>query len=165
MKIYQGIAYLNFEYELIIDEKLVKIPFKGGRRYPNYYPGTYATDDKVIQQALENSKHYNTLFKLIQVDDKVLEKGETSVSLDERLVKLEKENKEWMRKYSELEAAYNALKSEPIPPEVKEIPDITNAQQAKEYLISIGEDPEKLKNKMLILNSAKKNKITFPDWK
>lgn len=165
-KTYQGIGYLNFVFEMVVDRNLVKIPFTGGRRAPNYLPGMFTTDDKDIQNALEKNKDYNKLYKLVEVDGKVLSKGAPSYTLDERLVKLENENKEWQKKYSELEAEYRALKEDKISEgETKEVPDIVNAQQAKEYLIKNGVDGEKLKNKMLILNSAKKLNITFPDWK
>lgn len=165
-KTYQSIAYLNFEFELIIDEKLVKVPFTGGRRSPDFFPGRFITSDKNLQKALEGNDANNSLYKLVEVDGKILQKGAPKYSLDERLVKLENENKEWQRKYSELLAEYNVLKEEPIPGDgLKEVPDITNAQQAKEYLVSLGADPEKMKNKMLIQNRAKKLKVTFPDWK
>jgi len=166
MKIYQALGYLNFEFELLIDGKPVKAPFTGGRRYPSYYAGRFATDDKELQKHLEANKAYNKLYKLVEVDGKVLEDGQPSYSLDERLVKLENENKEWQKKYSELQAEYNILKAKPIPENgATEVQDVTNAQQAKEYLVSVGADPEKLKNKMLIQNTAKKLNVIFPDWK
>lgn len=167
IKTYQCIGNLGYIFQLPINETLMDIRFVGGRRYPNIEPGKFSTDDKDIQKALENNPNYDVTYNLVQVGEKVLAKGEPVISLDERLVKLETENKAYQKEVSELKAELKALTDAPEPDNgIKEVFDVVNAQQAKEYIVKhFGHDPQKLNKKMIIMNAAKKYKVTFPDWK
>ncbi len=166
LKIYEVIGYLNLSKELKIEDEFTTVNFIGGTRYPQR-SGRYATEDKKIQKALESSPLFKNEYRLVQVGDKVLTEEEQVKPVDERVVELEKQNEELQKRVSELNAELKALKeSGEKQDEYKEIPDITNGQQAKDYIVkTYNHDADKLKNKMLILQAAKKYKLIFPDWK
>lgn len=160
-KTYQAIGWISIKKEIVINGKHIKILFTGGKRHPKKVFGTYQTDDKAIQKALESDPQFNKDYRLMGKKTPV----EQNPSADEAIAFLKKENERLQRENSELKAEINLMKK-PEEEKVRLVEGVTNAQQAKDYLVKeFGHDPEKLKNKMLIMNASKKYKVAFPDWK
>lgn len=165
LKVYEVQGYLNLQKEIEVDGKIVAVNFTGGHRYP-HKSGTYATDDKKIQKALEARPEFKVEYKLVQVGNKKLNKSEQTTSINERVMELEKENERLQKLVSELNAQLQTKSDTEKPKELKIVHDVVNAQQAKEYLVKeFNHNPDKLKNKMIILQAAKKYSVSFPDWK
>jgi len=165
LKVYKVQGYLNLLKEIEVGDKIVAVNFTGGHRYP-HKSGTYATKDKEIQKALESRPEFKSEYILVQVGEKKLTKDEQTKPISERVVELQKENERLQKQVSELNAQLQIKNAVPVPKEVKAIPDVVNAQQAKDYIVKeFNHNPDKLKNKMIILQAAKKYNISFPDWK
>jgi hypothetical protein len=164
-KIYEVIGYIGLNKQIKVGEGYKEVNFTGGTLYPRRM-GRYATDDKEIQKALESAPEFGSEYKLVQAGSKVFDDSLPSQSNMEQVEMLKAKNQELMREVSELRAELKKLSKEDIPVPPKEVPGIVNGQQAKEYIVdTFGVEADKLKNKMLILNAAKKYNVTFPDWK
>jgi len=139
-----------------IGEKSKEILFVGGRRYPQRSPGTFTTDDKEIQKALEEDKRFNVSYKLMENElPKPPTETERISKLEQENTDLRKENKELQEKLEKLEGKKDEIS----------VPEVMNAQQAREYLVkNFEQDPAKLKNKLAITAAAKKLNVVFPDW-
>lgn len=116
--------------------------------------GQYTTDDSAVQQALERRSDFAQRFKIIwsqptgqEEDNKVLEDLEELKKISPKLP-IEEEKKLSESTFDE------------------ELPLVTNAQKAKEYLLKHvpGTTYSKVQNKAMILAVAEANKISFPNW-
>jgi exosome complex RNA-binding protein Csl4 len=164
-KVYEAVGYINLNKEIAVDGEYKEIYFTGGTLYPRRM-GRYATDDKAIQKALESAPEFGIEYKLVQAGSKVFNKVQPNQSNAEQLEMLKIKNQELMREVSELRAELKNYTKEKVSAPPTEVPGIVNGQQAKEYIVdTFGVEADKLKNKMLIQNAAKKYNVTFPDWK
>lgn len=84
-KVYQTIGFLNVNHQLAVGGDQKTIAFTGGQRYPKITFGQYVTEDKSVQRALEADSQFNILFKLIKVDNVLLDKGKPVMNLQEQL--------------------------------------------------------------------------------
>lgn len=162
-KIYECIGYLKLSLTINVGDESKNIEFTGGGNYPKPSNGRYVTENKKIQDVLEESENFGNWYKLVYVDNVSLEPEVKKPSAEEQLEQLKKENE---RLSSEL------MKTEKPKEEEKErnfkvVTEVYNAQQAKEYLIN--EYPEEfatknLPNKVTILKRAAEKGISFVDW-
>ena len=165
-KIYEAIGYLNISKQIFVDGKAIDIYFSRGMKNPLRF-GKYSTDDIKIQEALESCPEFNKEYKLIQIGKKVLNKEEMSKPINEQIVDLKliiedlkEENASLKNKIKTLEVKKKSEK------EIVYVKDVFNGQQAKDYLVkNFDLDPDKLKNKMLIIMAARRKNINFPNWK
>lgn len=78
LKTYTSINSVYYATDIVIEAKeTVRIAFDGGVRYPKVIFGTYSTDNKKIQDAIEKDASYGVEFKLVKTKQSTEEKPET----------------------------------------------------------------------------------------
>jgi len=118
------------------------IIFDGGFNIPFIKKSFFTTNDPNIQEALEKSKLFNSIFRLANVID---EQVAYEVVEDKKDVSTES--------ITETEVTENQ----------KVYPEVTRVQDAKEVLIELGVSPKLLKNKEEVLSQAKAIGVIFPN--
>lgn len=118
------------------------IIFDGGFNIPFIKKSFFTTNDPKIQEALEKSKLFNSIFRLTAVID---EQVTYEVVEDNKDVSTES--------ITETEVTENQ----------KVYPDVMRVQDAKEVLIELGVSPKLLKNKEEVLSQAKAIGVVFPN--
>jgi len=118
------------------------IIFDGGFNIPFIKKSFFTTNDPKIQEALEKSKLFNSIFRLADVID---EQVTYEVVEDKKDVSTES--------ITETEVTENQ----------KVYPEVTRVQDAKEVLIELGVSPKLLKNKEEVLSQAKAIGVIFPN--
>jgi hypothetical protein len=116
--------------------------FDGGFNIPFIKKSFFTTNDPKIQEALEKSKLFNSIFRLADVID---EQVTYEVVEDKKDVSTES--------ITETEVTENQ----------KVYPEVTRVQDAKEVLIELGVSPKLLKNKEEVLSQAKAIGVIFPN--
>ena len=166
VKTYQCIGYTTLEHRVVIDGVKVTIEFKGGGNYPRKTFGIYSTDDKAIQKALESSRSFKTLYRIIRDNDELFGDETPQLTHKEQVVKLQQENADLKAEINILKAALKEVEDAKIPKDVIAVKEVFNAQQAKEYLAENFEELEikNLPNKATVLKRAEERNICFPDW-
>jgi len=120
------------------------IIFDGGFNIPFIKKSFFTTNDHKIQEALEKSKLFNSIFRLADV---IEEQVAYEVVEDKKDISTESITE------TEVEVTENQ----------KVYPDVTRVQDAKEVLIELGVSPKLLKNKEEVLSQAKAIGVVFPN--
>lgn len=127
---------------VMVDGKEETIEFTGGYRTPVKVKGTYTTSDAKIQKAIESCGGFGNQFVLISTE-------------------LEKENSVKKEQTDNTPASPEGGNSEGG---FTEVPEVKNAQAAKEYLITNHKiSPSLLSNKAKIFEVAQEHKVSFPN--
>lgn len=124
MKVLYGVfGYVELSISLLGQ----RVTFKGGAvNSIGMRPATFETDNKALQEAIEESPRYkNGVIKVI----------------------------------ARKEVA------KPVESSANAVPDVTNLQGARQYLMANGFELKDVAAKADVLEAAKKLNITFPNWK
>ena len=128
---------------VIVDGKEETIEFAGGYRTPTKVKGTYTTSDAKIQKAIESCGGYGNQFVLISTE---LEKDDSGKKEQKQ------ENQPGNTEGGNTEGGFT------------EVPEVKNAQAAKEYLTTNHKiSPSLLPNKAKIFEVAQEYKVSFPN--
>lgn len=87
LKKYTAINAVILYTSVFDNEKEIILEFKNGRREPNYAPGFFATEDKHLQQIIEQDNGFGVTFKLeesISIETPTLNEPTTIVEIKNR---------------------------------------------------------------------------------
>lgn len=140
-KTYQSIHFTSLSTYVSVNGQKVLIQFQGGALRPRRN-GIYTTDDPAIIAALD--ARAGKSFRCIHVEGKPTQENKPETSKEEKK---------------------EANKSESSPEGLKEVPEVTNVVEARNYLIANveGITSAKLPNMQSVINAASKNGISFPN--
>lgn len=140
-KVYQlQKRFITYSFHRVVNGKLHNVEFKGGTNSPIYQGGIFTTEDKELQQNLEEMAEYNELFTCIYSSET---KQEPAAVVQQKI-----------------EAEI------PEVPELISVPGITSGVAAKKYLNETLSIPHsRMPNTKAVLDIAIENNIIFPDWK
>ena len=124
MKVLYGVfGYVELSISLLGQ----RVTFKGGAvNSIGMRPATFETDNKALQEAIEESPRYK--------------KGVIKVIARKEVAK-------------------------PVENPANAVPEVTNLQGARQYLMANGFELKDVATKADVLEAAKKLNITFPNWK
>lgn len=126
---------------VMVDGKEETIEFTGGYRTPVKVKGTYTTSDAKIQKAIESCGGYGNQFVLISTEVDKEEKKPDGTG-----------NEPGNNEGGNPDGGFT------------EVPEVKNAQAAKEYLITNHKvSSSLLPNKAKILEVAQEHKVSFPN--
>lgn len=91
-KVYQCLGYLSYSHSLRLKEGTKYVQFTGGTRVPKRRFGLFVTEDKEIQKALEKDPLFNKSFKLIKIDDELIDKPKEELTIEQQLEKAREVN-------------------------------------------------------------------------
>ncbi len=166
-KTYQSNEYMKLVLTIEINGGIpVECVFKGGKHFPYRENGTYRTDSKAIQEALEKHERYPGDFSLIKTTEDA--KAPEPVKVVEP--KAEAPATKPTEPVSETtpEPA-NEVAPEPPKPAVDGtiiVSEVNNSQEAKLYLNRNFDVPfSRLKNTEMVMKETKLANLSFPNWK
>ena len=149
----------------------VECDFKGGKYFPYRENGTYRTNNKAIQEALEKHERYPGDFRIIKIveDVKVKEPEKQKAEPEaDKVIEVQTE---------ETEDVTENLSGDPVDNAEIKIPTISsdgtvivnevkNSQDAKLYLNKNFDVPfSRMKNTEMVMKEATLANLNFPNWK
>lgn len=140
-KTYQSVHFTTLSTYVMVNGQKVLIQFQGGTLRPRRN-GIYTTEDPAIIAALD--ARAGKSFRCIHTEGTPTQESKSNSSKD---VKKEDD------------------KSRNTPDVLKEVPEVTNIIEARNYLVANieGMTSAKLPNMQSVINTASKNGISFPN--
>ena len=141
----------------------VECDFKGGKYFPYRENGTYRTNNKAVQEALESHERYPGDFRLIKTIEDAKEPVKTPEPPKEVVPVVEEPIVETPVEETEIKT--------PEPPKATSdgtilISEVNNSQEAKLYLNRNFDVPfSRLKNTEMVMKETKLANLSFPNWK
>jgi len=140
----------------LVKDKAISVSFVGEVRGQFPRGGRFSTSDQALQKAIEKDPGFNVRFFCI-TEEPVKHKNIKSDKKDSVNEPIEKSNED-------IEAEELDETNEESTEKIETHDEISNAQEAKEFLLKKFTDlnPDQVSNKKLILKVAKEKGISFP---
>lgn len=140
----------------------VECDFKGGKYFPYRENGTYRTNSKAIQDALESHERYPGDFRLIRTIEEAKPEKAKVIKEIEPVIPVEE---------TTIEETTEPAAETPEPPKATAdgtilVSEVKNSQEAKLYLNKNFDVPfSRLKNVEMVIKETKLANLNFPNWK
>ena len=164
-KVYESIGYLNYSHSIKLPDGKKRIQFTGGQSTPKIRFGKFVTNDKTIQKLLEADSLFNIAFKLLKVDNVLVNPPKVVLSIEAQLEAANELNANLQLKIEQIESKLPGKDEKVDEVEYDVASGIVNMQAARQYLIKThNQEFKDMSNGEAVRLIAAKVGVQFPDW-